>query len=266
MKHASLSPGRKLAFASLLLALAIVSTGVFKLVPTGGLVFVRFSLTPSIVIFASIFLGPFYGAAIGALSDLVPALLLPTGLVEVNFLITIVYALLGFSPYFFLRLLDRFSVLASRWTYLAIALLSIAAFAVTTFFDPGFERMFGEATYWVLPLFLCLDAASIVGYSAFLFLRDKGKDGSEEVKIGIVTYASEFIFSTFLKSLAFYLFLSFLSSSPSPIGFSFILCMLLLALPIAACISNFFVNVYRTIAIRVGYGSKMETGSGRKEE
>ena len=62
---------RNITSAAILTALSIISTMVFKLIPMGDLVFLRFSLTPSLIMFASLALGPFYGAVVGVAADFI---------------------------------------------------------------------------------------------------------------------------------------------------------------------------------------------------
>lgn len=85
----------KVSYSALLTAIAVVlgSVSKFIVIPHFGS-FLSFSFTPSIVLFASLALGPVYGAIVGALADFLPAMLVPTG--AYNFLLTITYALLGF--------------------------------------------------------------------------------------------------------------------------------------------------------------------------
>src|SRR5574344_1964022 len=94
---------QKITFSAMLFVLAVFSTMVFKLVSIPGLGFVRFSLTPAIVIYASLSLGPLLAATVGIGGDLTSALIEPIsnglGGSSINILITIVYGLLGVCPW-----------------------------------------------------------------------------------------------------------------------------------------------------------------------
>ncbi len=244
--------GRKLTYAALLLAMAIVSTAIFKLVPMGNLVFVRFSLTPSLIIFSSLFLGPFYGAAIGMLADLIPAFLVPTGLIEVNFLITLVYGLYGALPALFAFLIRRFPWLSSVYALPVLFLISMAALVPYLVIDPGLAGFFGTSSEWALPLVLTV--VVLLNLGAFLYFLLSLRRGTSSLGRGIllIAYSTELLCGTYLKAGAFCLFLSFLSSSPSPVPFPFVLSMLAAALPINVMISNFFVNVYCSVMSKLG--------------
>ena len=87
----SLTTTQKITFSAMLLAMAVVSTFVAKTIPMGPFYYLRFSLTPALVIYTSLSLGPLYGAIVGAAADLIPAFALPTGTGDWNFLITLVY-------------------------------------------------------------------------------------------------------------------------------------------------------------------------------
>lgn len=248
MKPIYMSPGRKLAYASLFLALAIVSTAVFKLIPMGNLYFLRFSLTPSIIIFASIFLGPVYGAAVGGLSDLLPAFFVPTG--EWNFLITIVYVLFGALPWCINALFKKYRFLNNSLSLVIMALVATLIFYGYAIAEGGLYAFFGEQSYIFTPIILILVALLNVGGSllAFFRLRKKPLERSLLLDVAVV----ELIVGSLMKALAFYLYLSLLASSPSVLPFIFIFAMLLMGLPLNCALDYFFVNVYVSLATKLG--------------
>ena len=251
MKPIEMSAGRKLAYASLFLAMAIVSTAVFKMIPMGNLSFLRFSLTPSIIIFASLFLGPLYGAAVGCLSDLIPAFLVPTG--EWNFLITLVYLVFGALPWLLDRLLRKAPILNNPLSLLAIALLGTGLFYAYAIMEGGLSSFFGSQSYYLTPIILVLVALLNVGGSIasfFLFRKAPGKRA-----LLIDAAAVELIAGSLLKAAAFSIYLSLLASSPSPLPFIFVLAMLLMGLPVNVTLDYFFVNVYVSVATKLGLNS-----------
>ena len=103
---------RNITSAAVLTALSIISTIIFKLIPMGDLVFLRFSLTPSIIMFTSLVLGPFYGVVVGIVSDFIPAMVAATG--AYNFFITIVYGILGVLPWIFEKITTFYGVINFR--------------------------------------------------------------------------------------------------------------------------------------------------------
>ena len=86
---------RKITLTALLIALTTICLKVIAVYPMPP--FVRISLGPALVIFSSLYLGPFYGAIVGAGSDALGALIFPTGAYQPLF--TVVYAVLGVLPW-----------------------------------------------------------------------------------------------------------------------------------------------------------------------
>ncbi|MCQ2773001.1 MAG: hypothetical protein MJ238_07015 [Bacilli bacterium] len=129
---------------AILLALATISTIVFKLVPMGSLGLLRFSLTPAIIIFASLVLGPISGAIVGAGSDLIPAIIAPTGTILP--LITLVYTVLGVVPWAleFLTRHLRKSLKKPYVLYISMALIMVGVM-IPMFLTQFFEDKFGES-------------------------------------------------------------------------------------------------------------------------
>lgn|SRR5574344_1115623 len=88
----------KMSISALLIALTIIFT---KLIPfvqnIPGLMFVRISLGPSIIIFSSLLLGPVYGGVVGVMSDVV-GFLFDTSGYPFNPLFSITSMLLGVLP------------------------------------------------------------------------------------------------------------------------------------------------------------------------
>ena len=250
MRPIYMSPGRKLAYGSLFLALAIVSTGVFKLIPMGNLYFLRFSLTPSIIVFASLFLGPVYGAAVGGLSDLIPAFLVPTG--EWNFLITIVYVLFGTLPWCVNALLKKYRFLNSSLSLVIMSLAATLIFYGYAIAEGGLLVELVELleSDILTPIILVLVALLNVGGSLLAFLKLRKRPMKRALLLDVA--AVELLVGSLLKALAFYLYLTLLASSPSPLPFVFILAMLLMGLPLNVALDYFFVNVYVSVASKLG--------------
>lgn len=87
---------RKITISALLMALAVICLKVIAINP--GYLFVRISLGPALIIFSSLYLGPLYGAIVGAGADVLGAFIFPTG--EYQPLFTLIYGLLGVLPWF----------------------------------------------------------------------------------------------------------------------------------------------------------------------
>jgi len=134
---------KKITSAAILTALATLSTILFKLIPMGNLSLLRFSLTPALVVFSSLTLGPVLGAVVGVASDLIPAVIAPTG--AINIFITIVYGVLGILPWVleFLTKKIRTSLKRPYFFYGAVALIYVGV-SIPMFVSSFFEDKFGE--------------------------------------------------------------------------------------------------------------------------
>ncbi len=140
---------------AILLALATISTIVFKLVPMGSLGLLRFSLTPAIIIFTSIALGPISGVIVGAGSDLIPAIITPTG--SILPLITLVYAVLGIVPWALVFLTKHFRKSLKKPYVLYASMAIIAVGVMVPMFVTGFfEDKFGESANIGRVLCVCI--------------------------------------------------------------------------------------------------------------
>lgn len=234
---------RKITSAAVLTALSIISTMVFKLIPMGDLVFLRFSLTPSLIMFSSLVLGPFYGAVVGAASDLIPALLLPTG--APNFFLPIVYGILGVLPWVFEKITRKFRASLKPpfavFIAMGVILAGLAAVLFLTDFIGGQVFKGGNILaikFVILGIMLAVGIACCI--SVTLSNRRFERKILEYVDIpspnetALIALLCEFLVMTVLKSLAFSLFYT------SPYDYFFM--MLLLGLPANVTISA--ISVY----------------------
>lgn len=224
MNKKLLSEVQKIVLSAMFLALAIGLTYFAKLIqPNGG--YLRFSLTPAVIIFSSLTVGPFYGALVGAASDLLPAVIIPQG--QINFLITIVYGLLGLVPFFLMKLVVLFKDFGKKpyltWGTLAGLFVAIAAIFLKTdwvagafFKDGGYKQFFGSSDLGIKGLVLLVLGISFALTVVMLFLLDrnfaKRNVNVSVYQIAFVCIISEILFMVFGKSLAFYFFFGFISS------------------------------------------------------
>ena len=225
---------RKITYSAILLAFGIVSTMVFKTIPMGNFSFLRFSLTPSIVIFASIALGPLYGAVVGVFSDMIPAFLLPHG--AYNFYLSFVYLLLGVLPYFLFKFVKRFpKIFGNRIAVFSFLGLLFLALASVFYLSDSLDASFGEVGYWLKPLILALAGVAVIGSIILMEVVHKRKamdgqktnDGSDIYSISFVTISSEALLMSVLKAAAFWLyFVTF--SNDSPFSYWYFLSMLVI--------------------------------------
>lgn len=206
---------KKITSAALLLALATVSTLLFKLIPMGPLPFLRFSLTPSLIVFSSLTLGPVLGAVVGAGSDLIPAIVAPTGTGIINPYITIVYGLLGVAPWAlgFLTRKLRPSLKKPYFFYIANALVLVAVI-IPMFASNAFEGWFGgnALVAKIVALVIAAVIACLCSVLVTIFNK-KYENKALETKIpspyeiAIIALICEFVIMLFGKTTAFILFI-----------------------------------------------------------
>jgi len=150
---------KRITSTAILLALATISTIVFKLVPMGNLGLLRFSLTPAIIIFTSIALGPISGVIVGAGSDLIPAIITPTG--SILPLITLVYAILGVVPWLLVFITKQFRKSLKKPYVLYVSMAVIAVGVIIPMFVTGFfESKFGDSAN--IARVLCIGIIAVV--------------------------------------------------------------------------------------------------------
>jgi ECF transporter S component (folate family) len=118
----------KITFSSILLAIAVILSR-FLSIPlySIGLPFIKISLTSSVVMFGSFYLGPLYGLIIGAGQDFLGALIFPQG-GAYNPLFTISAALCGLLPYYFYKLIDLTKIERKYPFVLGLILAMISAY------------------------------------------------------------------------------------------------------------------------------------------
>lgn len=226
---------QRISLAAMLLAISFVLTIVAKAVNMGNFFFVRFSFSPGIVVASSLLLGPFFGGLIGVLADLLPALVYPTG--ALNIFITVVYLTLGVCPYFLHRLFRK----SPKWLLLALpvilALVGEGLMAYLFYGTTLLDESFGEAANWA-------KIAILTGYFVvfaimeivLIFIEKRSLSFlSSSVSLremASISCLSEMVIMVILKSLAFFLYYELLAQGENPFSFSFIFSMLLVgALP-----------------------------------
>lgn len=99
-------PVLKITLSALFIAITIVASKFIPISNIFGLPFLRISLGPTILIFASILLGPVYGAATGLLSDLIGFIFDTTGYAY-NPLFSLTYLLYGLVPALLVLILKK---------------------------------------------------------------------------------------------------------------------------------------------------------------
>lgn len=211
MTKRTLTPLQKLSFSAIILALSLIITFIAKEIPMGNFYFLRFSLAPSLIVFASLTLGPLYGAIVGALTDLIPAFLLPMG--AYNPFITLVYLLLGILPWVLEKLTRRFRTVLQRPYVFYILLFLVFVSLVGLFYGTSFlDNSFGTAAIWAKPVVLAITAFLDVGLCFGLHFENRYfekkildySDIPSPNEIAVISFICEILLMVVLKSLAFY--------------------------------------------------------------
>lgn len=221
---------QRISFAAMLLAISFVLTIVAKTVNMGDFFFVRFSFAPGIVVASSLMLGPFFGGLIGIFTDLLPALVYPTG--SINIFITFVYLLLGVCPYFFHKIFRK----SPKWFFLFLPIIVFAivegGLAFLFYGTNLLDESFGESGKWAKIVILIGSCIVFCAIETILILLDKKKFSFLPSSIGMEEMVSiscfcELLIMVVLKSLAFFLYYEFLAGGENPFSFSFIFSMLM---------------------------------------
>lgn len=227
-----LSKTQKITLCAMLLVLDIVATHIIRTPAIGSLPFLRMSLGPSLIIFSSLLLGPFYGAIVGGVGDLL-GIFLFTGLEgQINFLITIVYTLLGILPWALEKLTKRFRKYLQKPYFLFASMTILLVILICLFYvfpssKEYFENGFGELTSWIEPLLLSLTAFFDLASAFALFFtnqffqkkQEQFKELPSPYEVALICLVCEVVLMILLKPLAFYLFYNFLADSIWPIGY-----------------------------------------------
>lgn len=104
----NLSLTQKICLTGLFTALATILQKVIAINYLAALPFFRISFgAPAIIVFASIFLGPLWGAAVGAFSDILGYFAFDASSFGFMPQITLIYLLLGFAAYFVYKLISK---------------------------------------------------------------------------------------------------------------------------------------------------------------
>ncbi|MDR1697735.1 MAG: hypothetical protein LBR37_02305 [Erysipelotrichaceae bacterium] len=195
---------RKITLTAILTILVIIFTKVLSIQnpPFPIPPFVRISIGPALIIFASIYLGPFFGALVGVLSDVL-------GWVAFNFsglsfspLITIIYLFLGILPWVINRVLTKISFMKIDKTIFIILLLFMNLYLGFFFVSEDSFMVQGIVYNLNITLKIVLFCASIlISILTYVvtYLIDK-KYHHNTFQVAIVTLISEILLMVILGS------------------------------------------------------------------
>lgn len=244
----SFSNVEKITFSAMLVAIAVALGTISKFISIPHLGFITFSFTPTIVVFASLCLGPFYGAIVGALADLLPAFLYPTG--AYNFILTIVFTLLGIIPWCMERLTR---LIRNKVPFLPFVIgLLLIAICLEIYFFYGTELLDKRLSYfgeYIKIILLCLSLivsfTSIAGLILSQKYYAKRKEELEGLplpsEIAFISAFNEICLLVFFKGLAYYLYFIVISSTSYRVDYLVIVAMLFITAPLDVLLMNVLV-------------------------
>lgn len=228
----SLTSTQKITFTALLLVLDIIGTHIIRTPSLAGFSFIRLSLGPAIVIYSSLFLGPFYGAVVGGCGDILGILLFQGLEGQINPLLTIVYTMLGILPYLLEKLAKKVRGIFNK-PYAYYVGLAFMLFALVLLFyiipstQDYFRNGFGSTYVWAEPLIVGLtalfDVLSCVAlhfsYRYFSKRNDILSGIPSPYEVACICLVVEGVLMIALKPLAFYVFYNWMATSPFPISY-----------------------------------------------
>jgi len=135
----NISLTQRICYAGILIALTTIAQKVFAINYIQFIPFLRLSLGgPCLIIFTSIFLGPWFGLLCGAFSDILGYFIFDMSSFPYFFQVTLIYALLGFASYYVFKLIKRINntkVLFISEIALLLMLLSVIGITLFTLKD-----------------------------------------------------------------------------------------------------------------------------------
>ena len=182
----NISPIKKICLAGLFMALAVILQ---KVVAVNYLAFAPFARVsfggPALIMFASILLGPVYGAFVVAGSDIFGYLFFDPHQNPYFFQVTIIYAVLGFVSYFVFSLV--FS-LSSKKKMLLIEIISFIAIWIAVTMFILFSNIY-NTPLWAKIVIPVGSGLILVGVSLFSIFY-KGKDDNPVISPMHICFAS----------------------------------------------------------------------------
>ena len=201
-----ISQVQKITLSALLLALTIILTRMTPLQNFPLIPWVRISLGPALIIFASILLGPIYGAIVGAGSDILGIVLFPNSLgYGINPLFTLVYGLLGVLPWLIYFLMKRVKNPYISPICLGSAMILLFAFLAIFIFNSSIiaENYSFELWHKILIVsiaFVLMIATTIALIFINKYYHKKYGDIFSPYKIAFVSLISEILLMLLLNS------------------------------------------------------------------
>ena len=144
-----LRPVLKITYAALFIGLNILLTRLVGLAQVGAFFsWARIAPGTSVTIFASIFLGPLYGALVGVAGDALGWLLLGQFTGTFNFFLSIYYAIMGCLPFFIFKGFTSLKKSYLKWGALWVLVVLLGLFATLgIWLSKGVENILLKANF-----------------------------------------------------------------------------------------------------------------------
>lgn len=202
---------RQITLSALVLSLTIICTRLLSIQNIPLVPFVRISIGPALIIFASIFIGPISGLVVGAASDILGIVLFPNVLgYSINPLFTVVYGLLGLLPFFIFKGVKLIKKNYINFSIITAILGCICVF-VTIFMCLNNSIILFGKTYefllWHKVLIICLSWVLSALTVVVIFLTDKhlikkyGEDVANVYPIAVASIIVEFVVMLILNTI-----------------------------------------------------------------
>lgn len=195
IEHFKFKPILKIILSALIIAIVIVFSKFLPISNVFSLPFLRISLGPTILIFASLLLGPYYGAMVGLLSDLIGFIFDSTGY-PYNPLFSLTYLLYGLVPGLLVYLLKKNKTklpIIQFVIFLILDLFIILFFSLNDSISPygGKEYILDLNTKIIV--ITCTIAVTLLYFVIYLILYKKFKTQEQRIvlnNISIINFVS----------------------------------------------------------------------------
>ena len=140
----------KISYSALFIALGVILSRLVSIPALFGLPFLKVSFAPSIVMFSSFYLGPIFGLIVGTFTDILGAIIFPTG--PFNPLYTIAGSLTGLIPYLDYVLINKLKI-EDKFPFVGftITLIFNIGFILFLIFNDAFYSESGKRVYPLEP-------------------------------------------------------------------------------------------------------------------
>jgi len=189
---------RKITLSAMLIALTVICLKVIAINP--GYSFVRISFGPALIIFSSLYLGPVYGAIIGAGSDVIGAFMISTGVYQPLF--TLIYGLLGVIPWLLNFLFKKVNnrKIAGIFFNFSYILWTIFTILIVWLY-PQIDKLNLKIIYTVVDVVLAVGTAIAIYFISKHFKHKYPDYDNKFYRYALISFIVEIVLMVFANSL-----------------------------------------------------------------